>query len=61
MKWILYKDPTKDIGPNPEEDSTEIWDYDLNDYAKRGLIKSDYVDKLYEAIAHAVQKMPRLH
>ncbi|OJJ78801.1 uncharacterized protein ASPGLDRAFT_78010 [Aspergillus glaucus CBS 516.65] len=43
-----------------EENFTEPWEYDSEYYAKRGLIKSSQVDKLYKAMGHAAQKMPRL-
>ncbi|KAF7118654.1 hypothetical protein CNMCM5793_008192 [Aspergillus hiratsukae] len=58
-KWILDNDP--DIETFVEmEDFDDQWDYDEMGFDRRGLIRSDEVDKLYSAMGKAAQRMPRL-
>lgn len=50
-KFLLYKDI---------EDDMLGWEYETSGYAQRGLIQSQELDALYQAMGQAVQRMPRL-
>ncbi|KAJ5844776.1 hypothetical protein N7534_008445 [Penicillium rubens] len=43
-----------------DDDSYDEWEYDIAYYARRGILKSDPVNQLYESIGLAAQRMPRL-
>jgi hypothetical protein len=59
-KWILDNDPETDWEGELDDDLYDGWEYDLDFYAMRGILKSNPVNELYESIGLAVQRMPRL-
>ncbi|KAJ5264675.1 hypothetical protein N7505_007468 [Penicillium chrysogenum] len=59
-KWILDNNHETDWEGELHDDSYDEWEYDLDYYARRGILKSDPVNQLYVSIGLAVQRMPRL-
>ncbi|CAG8308173.1 unnamed protein product [Penicillium nalgiovense] len=59
-EWILDNNHETDWEGELDDDSYDEWEYDLDYYARRGILKNDPVNQLYESIGLAVQRMPRL-